>query len=78
MQALKISTEYLSELKYLRCIRNTEQIISLFNNLRFIIYKRLLPHMRKDLNARSATHTVRSYGENFQCCNIYGAPSVKG
>jgi len=31
-----------------------------------MIYKRLLPHMRNDLNARSATHTVRSYGEQFQ------------
>jgi hypothetical protein len=68
----------MSELKYLRCIRNTVQIISLFNNLQFIIYKRSLPHMRNDLNARNATHTVRSYGKHFQCCNIYGAPSDKG
>jgi len=43
-----------------------------------MIYKRLMPHMRKDLNARSATHRVRSYGEHFQVCTIYGAPSDKG
>jgi hypothetical protein len=34
--------------------------------------------MRNDLNACSATHTVRSYGEQFQCCNIYGAPPDEG
>jgi len=34
--------------------------------------------MRNDLNARSATHRVRSYGEHFQGCTICGAPSDKG
>jgi len=35
-----------------------------------MIYKRLLPHMRNDLNARSATHRVGSYGEHLQVCTI--------
>jgi hypothetical protein len=49
MWALKISTEYFFELKYLRFIRNTVQIIALLHHLWFVIYKRLLSNTRNDL-----------------------------
>jgi len=60
MCALKISTEFFFELKYLQFIRNTVQIIALLHHIQFIIYKLLLSNTRSDLKGRRGENSAPS------------------
>jgi len=60
MWALKFFSESFFELKYLRIICNTVQVIELVNHIRFIIYKRLLSNTRNALKGRRGENSVPS------------------
>jgi hypothetical protein len=58
MYALNIATESFFEQKYVRFIRNTMHIMSLFHHLRFVRYKRLLFNKRKRYKGPSQKDSV--------------------